>query len=152
MDQIPRKHKLTPAAFLALIVNKKILLLHRQNTGYEDGKYSLIAGHVEKGESFTKCVIREAKEEAGITIQPQDLKVVHVMQRWSSKYKYDRNRIDVFFTTKKWIGEITNTETEKCKDLTWFDLDKLPENIIPCIKEVIENIQQNIFYSEYGLE
>ena len=55
-----------PAAYLVLIKEKKILLLRRFNTGYEDGNYSFIAGHVEKSESFTACIIREAKEEANI--------------------------------------------------------------------------------------
>ena len=121
------------------------------NTGYEDGNYSVIAGHVEPGESFTQCIIREAHEEAGITLAPEDLEVVHVMHR-DSKQSSVNQRVDVFYTAKKWEGEITNMEPEKCDDLSWFDLNQLPSNIIPYIRKVIENIQASVFYSEDGWE
>jgi 8-oxo-dGTP diphosphatase len=47
-----------PASYLILFRDGKILLLKRANTGYEDGNYSVIAGHVEPGENFTQCIIR----------------------------------------------------------------------------------------------
>ena len=55
------RHTNIPASYLVLFDHNKVLLLRRFNTGYEDGNYSLIAGHVEEGETFTKCIIREAK-------------------------------------------------------------------------------------------
>jgi 8-oxo-dGTP diphosphatase len=42
-----------PASYLFLERDNRILLLRRSNTGYEDGNYSLIAGHVEANESFS---------------------------------------------------------------------------------------------------
>lgn len=140
-----------PASYLVPIINGKILLLQRTNTGYMDGMYSFIAGHVEPGESFTQCVIREAKEEAGISIDPDDLEVVHIMHR-DSRQKSANLRVDVFFSAKKWEGEIQNMEPEKCTDLSWFDLNDLPSNIIPYIKKVIGRIQASISYSEDGWE
>jgi 8-oxo-dGTP pyrophosphatase MutT (NUDIX family) len=138
-----------PASYLILIREEKILLLRRFNTGYEDGNYSVIAGHVEKGESFTQCIIREAQEEAGITLTPEDLEVVHVMHR-DSKQTNVNQRVDVFFTARKWEGEIINMEPEKCDDLSWFDLENLPSNIIPYIRDVIDRVQDSVFYSEDG--
>jgi len=66
---IKERYKITPASYLVLIEDNKILLQRRFNTGYEDGKYSLVAGHVDEGETFTEAIIREVKEEAGITLQ-----------------------------------------------------------------------------------
>lgn len=143
------KHTNIPASYLLLFKDKKVLLLRRFNTGYEDGQYSFIAGHVEKGETFSQCIIREAFEEANITIEQKDLKVSHVMHRNSGLDK-DDERVDIFFTVTKWSGELQNKEPNKCDDLSWFDLDNLPNNIIPYIKEVLENINKNIFYSEHG--
>lgn len=40
-------HSLVPAAYLLLWQDEKVLLLRRYNTSYQDGNYSLIAGHVE---------------------------------------------------------------------------------------------------------
>ena len=142
-------NKTITASYLILINDGKILLLRRTNTGYEDGNYSVIAGHVEKGESFTECLIREAKEEAGITLAPEDLEVVHVMHR-DSQQKTVNQRVDVFFTAKKWEGEITNMEQEKCDDLSWFDLNDLPSNVIHYIRKVIDRVQASVFYSEDG--
>jgi 8-oxo-dGTP pyrophosphatase MutT (NUDIX family) len=143
------RHQNVPASYLTLFKDNQILLLRRFNTGYEDGNYSMIAGHVDAGETFTHCIIREAEEEAGITVKPDDLKVVHVMHRNSGE-DVDSERVDVFFIADKWQGEIINKEPHKCDDLSWFDLDNLPENVIPYIRQVIDGINNKTFYSEHG--
>jgi 8-oxo-dGTP pyrophosphatase MutT (NUDIX family) len=148
-NMIKQRHQNVPASYLVLFDNNKVLLLKRSNTGYEDGKYSLVAGHVDPEESFTQCIIREAKEEAGIELQKEDIKMVHVMHRNSGSDEYNE-RIDVFFRTEKWIGEIINKEPNKCDDLSWFDLDYLPTNTIPYIKQALDMIKNKICYSEFG--
>jgi 8-oxo-dGTP diphosphatase len=144
-----QRHKNIPASYLVLIQNNKILLLRRFNTGYEDGKYSMVAGHVDEGETFTQCIIREAKEEAGIILKLVDLKVAHIMHRNLGSDEY-HERVDVFFIAEKWEGEIINKEPHKCDKLSWFDLDELPDDVIPYIKQAIECINNKIIYSEYG--
>lgn len=147
-----KRFKIVPASYLILLKNHKILLLRRFNTGYRDGQYSLIAGHVHQRESFIKAAIREAKEEANVIVQKNNLKVVHVMNRYEPKNNKAElaDRIDVFFLIKKWRGKITNLEPNKCDDLSWFPLNKLPKNTIPYIRFAIENIKKKIFYSEFG--
>ena len=39
-------------------------------------------------------------------------------------------------------------ELDKCNDLSWFDINNLPENMVPYIKQAIECITNNIIYSE----
>lgn len=141
-------HKIVPASYLLLMKDSKVLLLRRCNTSYEDGKYSIPAGHVEKGETFTQCAIREIKEEIGITVDAQDLKVVHVMQR-IGKEAENSERVDIFFTTEKYTGEIENKEPNKCDDLSWFDANNLPENTIPYIKQAIQAMRNKKFYGEF---
>ena len=109
----------------------------------------MVAGHVNSGESFTQCIIREAREEAGIILKPEDLKIIHVMQRITNE-EQNNERVDIFFTAEKWESEIENKELNKCDDLSWFDLNNVPENTIPFIKHAIENIKNKIIYSEYG--
>jgi len=144
-----KRHLNIPASYLTLLKDNKILLLRRFNTGYEDGNYSMVAGHVDPGETFTQCIIREAEEEAGILLKPEDLHIVHVMHRNSGAAE-NNERIDVFFIAEKWGGEIVNKEIHKCDDLSWFDLENLPENILPYIKQAIDGIKNKIYYSEYG--
>jgi len=133
-------------AHLFLVKDNKILLLRRFNTGYEDGKYSVVAGHIDANETARQTMIREAKEEAGIGINIEDLELAHVMHRNET----NEERIDFFFTAKRWKGEPKILEPHKCDDLGWFDLDKLPDNTIPYIKQAIDCFLNNKIYSERG--
>lgn len=144
-----KRNQNIPTSYLILLKDNKILLLRRFNTGYEDGNYSMVAGHVDQGETFTQCVIREAKEEAGVTLKPADLRVIHLMHRNSGAIE-NNERVDVFFIAEKWEGEITNNEPNKCDDLSWFDLDNIPKNVIPYIRQAIEGFKNKIYYSEHG--
>lgn len=126
-------------------------MVRRFQTGYEDGKYSLPAGHVERGESFSQCLVREVKEEINIDIRTDESDVVHVMHR-DAKTEVNNERIDIYWTVKRWNGEIHNPESHKCDDLSWFPLDGLPENTIPYIRHALECIQKGMMYSEYGYE
>lgn len=133
------------SSYLIIVADGKILLSRRVHTGYEDGKYSLPAGHIEDNESLTQGAAREIFEEVGVSVAPEKFVLVHVMHR-----KEDDIRMDFFFTTK--IGHQTpvNKEPEKCDDLRWFPLKHLPENTIPYIRHAIGCIKKNIFYSEFG--
>ncbi|MFH1822181.1 MAG: NUDIX domain-containing protein [Patescibacteria group bacterium] len=148
---LTKRFKIVPSSYIILIRANKILLSKRFNTGFMDGKYGLAAGHGERNESFTQTIIREAKEEANIILKAKDLKVIHVMHRREMQINPElRERVDIFFTAKKWQGKIKNMELNKCNDLNWFPVDKLPPNTIPYIKFAINNIQKKIFYSEFG--
>jgi 8-oxo-dGTP pyrophosphatase MutT (NUDIX family) len=144
------RHTNIVAAYLILRDDNNILLLERKNTGYHDGEYSLVAGHVDKGETFTECIIRESLEEAGIRLKSDQLKVVHLMHRKSKTDKSER--VDVFFEASQWKGNIVNKEPNKCDNLSWFSLEDLPQNIVPCVKYAIEQSLQGNHYSEYGWE
>ena len=145
MSQPVKRFKLITSSYLFLIKGNKILLSRRFNTGYEDGKYSLPAGHLDKGETIENCLIREAKEEIGITLKKKDIKLVHVMHRQEKDI-----RLDFFYTASKYTGKITNAEPEKCDELQWFELDKLPGNTVSYIKQAIEMYLQKTLYSEIG--
>lgn len=141
------RHKLVPASYLVLIKDNKIFLIRRFNTGYNDGNYSMIAGHLDGKESFVDCMVREAREEAGIIIKPEDLEAVHTMNRFEGM---DNERIDVFLRAKKWEGVIKNLEPHKCDNMDWFNLDNIPENTISYVKQAIDCIRNKIPYSEHG--
>ena len=139
------RFKMIASSYLILIQNGKILLSRRFNTGYEDGKYSLPAGHIEDDESLTQGAAREMFEEIGLKLAPQAFKLVHVMHR-----KHLDIRMDYFFTAEIGNQQPVNKEPEKCDDLRWFSLTKLPVNTIPYIRHAIACHQKKIFYSELG--
>lgn len=140
--------KLIPAAHLMFIKDDQILLMRRFNTGYGDGQYALPAGHVEQGETATQAMIREASEEIGINLSPENLKVIHVMHRKSEPSKQER--VDFYFEANFDGIEPSNMEEDKCDELKWFALSDLPSSLIPCLKLAIENYQNKITYSEVG--
>ena len=132
-------------AYLVLKKENKVLLHLRNNTGYCDGFYGLVSGHVEDGEPATAALIREALEEAGIQLDQSHLRSAHVMHR-----KTNRLNIDIFFECSHWQGDITNKEPEKCISLDFFPIDNLPSNTIGYIKDTLQAILVNKFYSEVG--
>ena len=134
------------AVHLFLVKDNKILLLRRFNTGYEDGNYSVIAGHIDGGEDVFTAMIREAKEEAGISIQHDNLHAIQAMHR----KKADEERIDYFFKCSKWDGNITIMEPDKCDELIWVEIDNLPCNIVDYVRAAIVNYMGNNQFTIYG--
>lgn len=135
------------SGYLMLIRRGKILLSRRFQTGYEDGKYSLPAGHIENNETVTHGTCREIGEEIGIVLAPSNLQLVHVMHR-----KHFDIRMDFFFVTDKKGLKPKNIEPHKSDDMAWYPLTKLPSNTVPYIRAAIDNYRKNIFYSEFGWE
>ena len=141
------RYNFISAVYLILIKENKVLLLKRANTGYEDGNYSLVAGHMDGNETIKQAMIREAAEEAGIVIDENDIEIAAFLHR-----KTAPERFDFFLKCNKWNGEVTNMEPNKCSELSWHDINNLPENIIPCVKKAIENYQNNIMFDNFGWE
>ncbi len=122
---------------------KEILLQLRQNTGYMDNMYDFAcSGHVDKGESYTQALIREAKEEIGISINENDLVFLAV------NHNYQADHVQLFFSTKSYEGEPIICESDECGGLLWSDTDNLPSNIIPYVKNVIKDIEYGIQYDD----
>ncbi len=136
----------TPVAVhLILIEDSRILLLRRFNTGYEDGNYSLVAGHIDGGEELKAAMIREAREEAGIELSPSNLSVAGVIHLMT-----DKEYVSFFLQATEWAGQVVNAEPDKCDDLSWFALDNLPENTIPYVRRAISNYRVGIFFDSFG--
>jgi 8-oxo-dGTP diphosphatase len=139
------RFKLRAAVYLIPRKDDKVLLSLRHNTGWMDGMYSLVAGHVEAGETLEEAMIREANEETTIDITAQQLKFVHLMQR--IKDQAEDEYVDVFFEVREWSGEFVNNEPEKCGGLEWFPVTALPENTLDYIKDVVTNYEQGASFS-----
>lgn len=120
-------------------------MLRRYNTGYEDGNYSVPAGHLDGGEEVKSAAIREAYEECGIQLNEADIEVIGVMHRRSAD-----ERIDFFVRAQHWTGEIQNMEPNKCDKLEWYSTLSLPDNTIPYIKAALDSHLNNEWFTSYG--
>lgn len=140
-----RRFRFLCAVHLFLLREQQILLLKRRNTGYEDGNYSVVAGHLDGNEEVQDAMIREAREEAGIEISREDLRVVGVIH-----YRSRQERINFFLVAERWRGEISNREPEKCDELAWYPLAALPENVVPYVRRALENYHAGRWFDSFG--
>jgi 8-oxo-dGTP diphosphatase len=140
--------KLPIATHTFLLRSESVLLLRRCNTGFEDGNYGLVGGHLEGGESVTQAAIRECREEVGVETDRADLKVVGVTHYNSSMGE----GIDFFLSATQWTCEPRNLESDFCDELRWCRLDALPENTIPFVRRAAENLQAGVWFDELGWE
>ena len=123
----------------------QILLIRRFNTGFADGQYSVPAGHLDGNETVIAAARREALEEVGVRIGAGDIHYSSVMHRLEGD-----ERVDFFVHVQKWDGEIVNAEPEKCDEICWVNIDKLPANTIPYIRRALKNHQEAIKFDEFG--
>jgi 8-oxo-dGTP pyrophosphatase MutT (NUDIX family) len=58
---------------IILTRDDQVLLAQHQGTGYADGQWNLPSGKVEPGEPAEAAIIREAREEIGVRLDPTRL-------------------------------------------------------------------------------
>lgn len=92
----------------------KILLQNRAKKDWQG--YALPGGHVEPGESFVDAVIREMKEETGLTIL--DPRLVGVKQFPLENGRY----VVLLFKATRWSGNLISSEEGQMEWLKYSDL------------------------------
>lgn len=130
----------------AILINEdnKILLQKRCNTGYMDGMYAIVSGHLEKNESMLSGIIREVKEEIGVELSSDKVEFVCIIRRGDND-----GYINSYFKCDNFAGDVKNMEIDKCTELKWFNINELPDNIIPNDKRAVKNMINNITLDEY---
>ena len=133
-----------------LIIKKddKVLLFFRNDGffNYDGGWWVLPAGHIEQGETAKHAAIREAKEEMGIDIAPEDIEFVHITSNLASRTE----SFDFFFQVSKYTGQIRNCEGDKCADMKYFSFDEIKnlKNVVSTTRISLENLSKGKTYSE----
>jgi 8-oxo-dGTP pyrophosphatase MutT (NUDIX family) len=126
----------------------QVLLSRRFNTGYADGQYSVPAGHLDGGETVMAAAAREAEEEVGVRLEPGHMTFSTVMHRMGGDP--EEERVDFFVHVHQWQPEPFNAEPDKCDDLRWTDIHRLPVNIVPYVRQALENHRSGIPFDEFG--
>lgn len=132
----PRRH--TEVVDVHLIVRRgdDVLLTRRAGTGYADGLLHAPSGHTEDGEDVRAAVIREAEEEVGLRLAPDDLRVALVMQH---RGPGGAPRIGWFFEVPGGAGGTpVNREPDKCSEIGWYALSALPDDMVAYCRAGLE--------------
>jgi 8-oxo-dGTP pyrophosphatase MutT (NUDIX family) len=140
---VTERIKTVLAVYLLLEKDGRYLFLRRQNSGWQDGRYTVPAGHVDADESATTAMVRETEEEIGVKISVVDLELVHVMHR-NDRSPY----IDVYFRCGRWSGRPEIKEPHKADDLRWASPAELSEQLVPTVALALRAVQDGRLYSE----
>lgn len=132
----PQRHTEVVDVHLILRRGDEVLLARRANTGYGDGLLNVPSGHVEAGEDVRAAMIREAREEIGLTLAPEDVSAQLVLQH---RGPGGAPRIGWFFeATYGTGGEPFNAEPDKCEELRWCRVDALPDDMVAYCRAGLE--------------
>lgn len=130
-----------------LCAGDTVLLLRRHNTGFGDGLYSMPGGKVDQGETAKHAIRREISEEVGLDIPQADFNLAHTFHRKGPEHEII---VLVFKADITNMSAPINKEPEKHDDMQSFNINQLPENMIPAHKQALEYIKKGITYSEHG--
>lgn len=121
------------AAVFVIVYNDKgeVLLQQRAGSGYMDGYYDFPSGHIDPNEGLRIAASRELSEETGLFVREEDLTLVHVNQNF-----FDRPYLNYTFVADKWQGDPVIGEPDKCTELGFFDVNKLPAKCTPAVRVV----------------
>ena len=124
---------------LCLISNgDKVLLQNRVKNDWRG--YALPGGHVEPGESFVDAVIREMKEETGLTVY--NPKLVGIKQ-----FPIDNGRYIVFlFKTAEYTGNLQSSDEGMMEWISREDLKNV--NAVDDLEKLL-NVMDNDELTEF---
>lgn len=98
---------------------KEILLIKQFE--HKDA-WGIPKGHMDEGESYEQCAVREVREETGIRIE-LGTKLVEVETIWKNEQK-----TVVSYLARQLGDDALSTDDPDCEvaDVRWFPIDKLP--------------------------
>ena len=101
--------------------DNKYLMLHRtkKENDLNEGKWIGVGGKFERDETPEECLLREVKEETGLTLTKYRLRAVitFLSDKWETEYMY-------LFTANAFTGILTDCNEG---ELEWIDKEKVPE-------------------------
>jgi 8-oxo-dGTP diphosphatase len=110
------------------------VLLGLRKGRHAAGMWGFAGGHLEGGESFEHCVIRETAEETGIRLVSAKLWTVENVVFWTE----DKHYVTILMVADMPTGQdAINREPEKCELWDWFPWDNLPTPLMPAIESVV---------------
>ncbi|MFD8075049.1 NUDIX domain-containing protein [Streptomyces sp. NPDC059718] len=133
--------------YLENAAGEVLLGLRHPDSAFAGGEWHFPAGHCEQ-ESAVACLVREADEETGLRIRPEDAEFAHAVHLIDATG--GRPRLQLVFRVRHWQGEPVVREPDKCLSWRWWHPDALPERLVPYTRAAIEGIRAGRRYTESG--
>lgn len=115
-----------------ILENSQGLILLGKRKGSHAPYWSIPGGHLEVGEPFEACAIREIEEETGLRISdPQVVAVTNNLETWR---ECGLHYISVILHTKI-DGEPKLREPDKCEGWIWCDPRALPTPLFDACRQ-----------------
>ncbi|MEU2828721.1 NUDIX domain-containing protein [Streptomyces lavendulae] len=124
-----------------------LLGLRHPDSAYAGSTHHFLAGHCEQ-ESAVACLVREAEEEAGLVIDPEDVELAHVVHMVDEPGA--QPRVGFVFRARQWTGTPQVREPDRCVSWGWWPADALPDRVVPYTRAAIEGIRAGRLYTEMG--
>ncbi|MFI0219802.1 phosphotransferase [Streptomyces lydicus] len=106
----------------------EVLLSRRAGQVYAAGLWHLPSGHLDgPHEDVVDALVREAREETGVVIDPDDVRGAVTVHHRSPG---GASRSGYFFEVQRWTGEARNAEPNVCDAIMWARLDALPDEMV----------------------
>ena len=139
----------TLPAYVGIILkqNDQVLLVKRCNTDWASERWNFPGGLLEADETMVQAAIRETKEETGVTVDPTDFTLVHVLHVQAGGTN-TRTIIGFYFMAEQWQGIPVNNEPDKHSDIGWFDIHNLPATATQHAQQALHGLLNNSTYSE----
>ncbi|MDR1850891.1 MAG: NUDIX domain-containing protein [Mycoplasmataceae bacterium] len=126
--------------------DKTFVLLQLRKGGWGDNMWDASAsGHIDHGETPTEAAQHEAVEEITVNVKTNDMKFISVINK---RVNEDEIYYNFSFYSTQWTGTPNVNEPEKLYEIKWFDVKKLPKNMIADRKIAIKNYLNKISYGE----
>jgi 8-oxo-dGTP diphosphatase len=120
------------------------ILLGKRKNCYGAGTWALPGGHLEFNERLVDALCREAQEELGLTIMPEQLTLVSIVDDLQAENGL--HYVHVSFELVHDSLEHQLMEPDRCEEWRYFPLDDLPVNFFPPHKGIIQNYQAQRLY------
>lgn len=107
-----------------------MLLRNKKKNDLNEGKWIGVGGKFEEGEAPEECLIREVKEETGLTLTSHKLRgiVTFISDKWENEYMF-LYTADAFTSENDIQNDENGLPIIECNEgeLHWIDKDKILE-------------------------